>query len=296
MNDFVLSCESTADLSREHFEKLGVHFACFSFIMDGETYLDDLGNSMPFDEFYKKVGAGADVKTSQVNTESFVEHFESLLKEGKDVLHVCLSSGISGVINSANMAKEMLQEKYKDRKIYVVDSLSASGGFGLLMDKVAELKNEGYDIDKLKNWIEDNRLRVRHWFFTSDLTHLIRGGRISKVSGAIGMAFGICPLMDVNKNGELKVRFKIRGKNNVIKETVEKMKEQADDGLDYSEKCFITNAACPDDARKVADLIEENFKKMNGKVLVNSIGTVIGCHTGPGTVALFFWGKKREEE
>ena len=295
MNNYVLSCESTADLTKEHFEKIGAHFTCFSFIMDGETYLDDLGESMSFPEFFKRVASGADVKTSQVNTERFVEHFESFLKEGLDVLHVSLSSGISGVMNSAFAAKEILKDKYKDRKIYIVDSLAASGGYGLLMDEASKLKNEGYDIDRLKTWIEDNRLRVHHWFFSSDLTHFIRGGRISKVSGAIGMAFGICPLMNVNKDGELKVRYKIRGKNNVIKEIVERMKEFADDGLNYSGKCFINEAACMDDASKVADLIEENFKKLDGKVLINSIGTVIGCHTGPGTVALFFWGKKRED-
>lgn len=296
MKDYILSCESTADLSKEHFKDIGVNYICFSYTMDGVNYMDDLGESMSFSTFYKRVAEGADVKTSQVNTESFVEYFESFLKKGLDVLHVCLSSGITGVMNSALAAKEMLQDKYKDSKIYIIDSLAASSGYGLLMDKISNLKREGFDIDKLRDWIEDNKLRLHHWFFSSDLSHFIKGGRISKLSGTIGMALGICPLMNVNKNGELKVRYKIRGKNNVIKEIVNKMKEYADDGDNYADKCYISESACIDDAREVASLIEDNFKHMDGKVLINSIGTVIGCHTGPGTVALFFWGKKREDD
>lgn len=295
MGEYVLSCESTADLSKEHFKEINVNYICFSYSMDGISYPDDLGQSMPFDVFYKRVADGADVKTSQVNTEQFLEYFENFLKNGYDILHLCLSSGITGVMNSAIAAKNILKDKYKDRKIYILDSLAASSGYGLLMDKVASLKNQGMSIDDLRNWIEDNKLRLHHWFFSSDLSHYIRGGRISKVSGTIGQALGICPLMNVNSLGELKVRHKIRGKNNVIKEIVKKMEDNADNGYEYSDKCFISESACIDDAKAVASLIESKFARLDGKVLINNIGTVIGCHTGPGTVALFFWGKKRED-
>lgn len=295
MNNFVLSCESTADLSKEHFSNIGVKYVCFTYTMDGVTYLDDLGDSMPFDVFYKKVGSGAEVKTSQVNTETFVEYFEKFLKDGMDILHVSLSSGITGVMNSALAAKNILQDKYKDQKIYILDSLAASSGYGLLMDKASSLKKEGKTIDEVKDWIEENKLRVHHWFFSTDLSHYIKGGRISKVSGTIGQMLGICPLMNVNSLGELKIRYKIRGKKNVIKEIVEKMKEYADGGTEYADRCYISESACLDDAKEVSNLIEDNFKNLNGKVLINNIGTVIGCHTGPGTVALFFFGKRRED-
>lgn len=295
MEKYILSCESTADLTRSHFEEIDVKFESFSYTMDGVQYKDDLGLSMDFSEFYKRVGAGADVFTSQINTETFVEYFEKFLKEGYDILHLCLSSGITGVMNSALAAKDILQEKYKNRKIYIVDSLAASSGFGLLMDKASELKKGGMGIDELFKWIENNKLKLQHWFFVSDLKQLIKGGRVSKTAGTIGSLLGICPLLNVNSCGQLKVRFKIRGKNNVIKEIVKKMEEYADSGLEYNGKCYISNSACYEDARQVADIIEERFKNLNGKVEIMNIGTVIGCHTGPGTVALFFWGKERDD-
>ena len=234
-------------------------------------------------------------KTSQVNVEEYIDYFEPFLKDGKDILHLTLSSGISGTINSANIARDELAAKYPERKIYVVDSLAASAGFGLLMDKLADLRDEGKDIDYIYNWAEEHKLELNHWFFTTDLTYLVRGGRVSKVSGFVGNMLNICPLLNVDLNGKLIARQKIRTKKKVISATVDKMEELAKDGLNYADKVFISNSACYDDARAVADLIEARFPKMKGKVVINSIGTTIGSHTGPGTVALFFWGKKRED-
>ena len=236
---------------------------------------------------------GADTKTSQINADEYEKYFEGFLKQGKDLLHVTLSSGISGTINSALIAADNLKEKYPDRKIYIIDSLAASSGYGLLMDKVADLKDAGMGIDELKNWIEDNKLRVNHWFFTTDLTFFIKGGRVSKVSGFVGNLLNICPLLNVDYQGKLIPREKIRTKKKVIAETVNKMVLNADNGADYSDKCYISMSACIEDAQAVAKLVEEKFPKLNGKVLINNIGTTIGSHTGPGTVALFFWGEKR---
>lgn len=293
MSKYILSCCSTADLSEEHFKRIDVPFTSFTFEMDGKQYVDDLGKSIPFDEFYKKVGAGANVKTSQVNAKQFEEFFEKYLKDGFDILHVCLSSGISGVNNSANMAKEMLSSKYPDRKILILDSLAASSGYGLLIDLMAEKKKEGMSIDELYDWGEKNKLKIHHWFFTTDLTCFIRGGRVSKTAGFVGKMLSICPLLNVDNKGTLQAREKIRGKKNVIDRMVEKMIEHAEGGLDYSGKCFISCSACFDDAKEVAEKIETTFNKLNGKVQINNIGTVIGCHTGPGTVALFFVGDER---
>lgn len=293
MSDYIISCCSTADLTKEHFEKRNLQYICFHYELDGKEYKDDLGQSMPFEDFYRAMQNGAETKTSQVNAVEYEEYFESFLKEGKDVLHVCLSSGISGSYNSANIAKDMLQEKYPDRKIYVVDSLTAASGFGLLMDKLADLRDEGMNIDELHEWVEANKLKLHAWFFSSDLTFFIKGGRISKTSGLVAGVLNICPLLNVDVNGKLVARQKIRTKRKVIEAIEKKMEEHAQNGLDYSGKCYISQSACYDDAKAVADLVEERFPKLNGKVLINSIGTTIGSHTGPGTVALFFWGDER---
>ena len=163
------------------------------------------------------------------------------------------------------------------------------------MDKLADLRDGGMDIEELKNWAEENKLNLHHWFFSSDLKFFIKGGRVSKTSGTIGTILGICPLLNVDKEGHLIARAKIRSKKKVIQEIVKRMEENAEGGLSYSGKCYICQSACLDDANEVAKLVEERFKNLNGNVMINYIGTTIGSHTGPGTVALFFWGKKRED-
>ena len=293
MSDYVISCCSTADLSKEHFEKIDVHYCCFHYEMDGVQYLDDLGQSMDFDVFYQRMTDGAMTKTSQINADEYEEYFAQFLSQGKDILHLTLSSGISGTINSANLAKALLENKYPDRKIYVIDSLAASSGYGLLIDHLATMRDSGATIDELAAWVEEHKLNLNHWFFSSDLTFFIRGGRISKAAGAVGTVLNICPLMNVDFEGRLIPRYKIRTKKKVIQAIVDKMAEQAEGGTDYSGKCFISHSACEEDAKAVAALVEERFPNLNGRVLINSIGTTIGSHTGPGTVALFFWGQKR---
>ena len=293
MNDFILSCCSTADLTQEQFDNRNIHYICFHYYLDGKQYTDDLGKSMPFDRFYQAMVDGADTKTSQINTEEFIEYFTPFLQAGKDILHVTLSSGITGVFNSANVARDILLEKFPNRKIYIVDSLAASSGFGLLMDKLADLRDGGMGIDELYAWAENNKLRMHHWFFTSDLTFFIKGGRVSKVSGWFGTALKICPLLNVSHEGKLIPRFKVRGKSNVIQRAFKQMTELADNGLNYSDQCYISHSACYEDACALADLIKEAFPKLKGRVQIYNVGTTIGSHTGPGTVALFFWGQKR---
>ena len=293
MSDYILSCCSTADLSKEHLQARDIQYVCFHYFLDDREYPDDLGQSMPFDKFYQAMADGAMTRTAQVNISEYLDHFSRFLEQGKDILHLTLSSGISGSYTSAVNAAAIAKERYPDRKIYVVDSLAASSGYGLLMDGLADRRDAGMDIDQLHAWAEENRLRLNHWFFSTDLTYFVRGGRISKAAGIFGGVLNICPLMNVDYMGRLVPREKIRTKKKVIQAIVDKMEKYADGGLDYDGKCYISNSACPDDALEVARLVEARFPKLNGKVLVNSIGTTIGAHTGPGTVALFFWGKKR---
>lgn len=295
MREYVLSCCSTADLTEEHFSRRKISYICFHYELDGKQYADDLGKSIPFDRFYRMMQEGAETKTSQVNAEEYRAYFEVFLKEGKDILHVCLSSGISGTINSARIAKEELEEAYPDRRILLVDSLGASSGYGLLMDKLADLRDQGKTMEEVWEWAEANKLKLHHWFFSTDLTFYIKGGRISKTAGVIGGMLNICPLLNMDNEGRLIPRFKIRTKKKVIRTIVEKMKENAEDGTEYSGKCYICHSACFEDARAVADLVEASFPRLNGKVEIYSIGTTIGSHTGPGTVALFFWGNERTD-
>lgn len=293
MSEFILSGSSTADITKEHFEQRDIHFVCFKFSLGDTTYRDDLGESVPFKSFYKRMVDGEDTKTSQVNVDEYMEFFRGFLEQGKDILHLELSSGLSGSFNSARNAAELLKEEFPERKIYIVDSLGASSGFGLFLDKLADLRDEGKTIDEIKQWAEDNRLKLHHWFFSTDLTFYVKGGRVSKVSGFFGGMLGICPLLNMNHIGKLIAREKIRSKRKVIETIVDKMEKHAQNGLDYAEKCYICNSDCIEDAQAVKALVEERFPKLKGEVEINWIGTTIGSHTGPGTVALFFWGDER---
>ncbi|MCC8066707.1 MAG: DegV family protein [Clostridiales bacterium] len=291
--DYILSCCSTADLSKEHMEKRDIHYACMHYFLDGKEYADDLGQTMPFDRFYQKMQEGSDTKTSQINADEFVAYFRPFLEQGLDIVHVSLSSGISGTCNSANIAKDTLMNEFPDRKIWIVDSLAASSGYGLFMDILADLRDDGRSAEELYNWAMQNRLTIHHWFFSTDLTFYVKGGRISKASGWFGTVLNICPLLNVDDEGKLIPRQKIRGKRAVIREIVKKMREHALDGTNYNGKCYMSHSACYEDARAVADLVEAAFPKLQEPVLINSIGTTIGSHTGPGTVALFFVGDER---
>ncbi len=296
MNKYLLSCCSTSDLNVKHYKDRGIRYICFHYFLDGIEHKDDFGETLPISEFYKKMEQGAMTKTSQLNAQDYYNYFENLINEGyKEILHLTLSSGISGTINSARIAVNMINEKYKDVKIYIVDSLAASSGYGLLMDKLADLKDEGKSIEEVRDWAENNRLSINHWFFSTDLKYFVRGGRISKTSGFFGNMLHVCPLLNVNDEGKLIPREKIIGKKKVINAIVQKMIENAKDGKDYNDYCYISHSAVFEDAKAVKDKVEEAFPNLKGKVEIFDIGTTIGSHTGPGTVALFFVGKERSK-
>ena len=293
MASFVLSGCSTADLSRAHFEARDIRYICFHYRLNGKEYADDLGETIPFPDFYRAMTEGADTETSQVNVQEYLDYFEEILQSGKDILHVCLSSGISGSFHSAQSAASIARERWPERKIYVVDSLGASSGYGLLLDAMADLRDGGMDIEALCTWAEENKRKLHHWFFSTDLSFYVKGGRISKAAGVFGGMLGICPLLDMDREGHLVPRYKIRGKKKVIAEIVKRMEEHAENGKKYAGKCYLCHSACRDDADAVAALVEKTFPKLKGRVEINWIGTTIGSHTGPGSVALFFWGDER---
>lgn len=291
--NYILSATSTADLTKEEFHNRNIHYLCFHFNLNGVDYVDDLGQSIPFDEFYERMSKGEMTKTSQPSAGDYINYFMPFLQEGKDILHVSLSSGLSGEYNSANLAAEMLKEQFPERKIRIVDSLGASSGYGLFMDKLADLRDEGMGLDELGDWAEEHRLELHHFFFSTDLKYYVRGGRVTPIAGFFGNLLNICPLLHMDEKGKLIPLEKVHGTKKVEKRIVEKMVENANGGLDYNGKVFISMSHCMDLAMPVKNMVDEKFKDMSGKVVIHSIGTTIGSHTGPGTVALFFWGKSR---
>lgn len=293
MPNYVLSCCSTVDVTEDTLDARDIKHIDFNYELDGQWCKDDFGRTNSPAQLYAKMLAGAEAKTSQISAGDYAEHFERFLSQGLDVLHVTLSSGISGTYNSALAARDLLAEKYPNRKVVVVDSLAASSGYGLLVDRLADLRDEGLGIDEVAAWAEEHKLEVQHWFFSTDLTFFIRGGRISKAAGLMGGLLKICPVMDVAPDGSLAVKEKIRTKQRAIKRDLQIMEELAQGGLDYSGKAYISQSECQKDARELANEIEAKFTHIDGPVRIWDIGATIGCHTGPGTVALFFWGKPR---
>lgn len=295
MSDYILSCSSTVDLTAKQMEERNIRYVCFHFLLDGVDHADDMGQTLPSEELFQKMIDGAEAKTSQVPISEYLQHFESLLQKGYDILHIEFSSGLSGSYNSAQLAAADLAEKYPDRKLYVVDSLAASSGYGLMMETLADMRDAGKTIDELYHWVEENKLCMHHWFFSTDLTFYIKGGRISKTAGMFGSILNICPFLNMDNLGKLKPREKIRGKKKVIQHVVEMMEQHAKGGTNYNSKCYICQSACMEDAEAVASLVEQKFPHLNGKVQIYPIGATIGSHTGPGTVSLFFWGDERKD-
>lgn len=292
---FIISCCTTTDMNKEHYEKHNEKYIGFHYNVDGVSYTDDMGETMTIKEFYQHIRNGAETSTSQVSVGEYVDYFRKLLATGEDILHVTLSSGISSTFQSATAAAEMVASEFPDRKIFVVDSLCASSGSGMLVDLLAEKRDAGEPIEDVYQWALDHRREVMHWFCSTDLTYYIKGGRVSKISGVIGGAFKICPLLNVSPSGKLIPIAKVRTKKKVLAALVDKMVQHAQGGLDYDGLCYISNSDCLEDAQFVRDLILSRFHNVK-EVPIFDVGTTIGCHTGTGTVALFFLGDYREGE
>lgn len=293
MSDYMITCESTADMPLSFYRERNVGYVCFHYEMNGATYTDDIYQSTTPQEFFSTLKGGAQAKTSQVGTGEYVAFWEPYLKQGLDILHVSLSTGISGTYNSACLAAETLAPQYPERKIRVIDSLCASAGFGLLVEIMADKRDEGMGFDELAEWTEVHKMNVNQWFFVSDLDCLKRGGRVSSTSALIATALKICPVMNVNFEGKLIPREKIRTKKKAIVRLVDDMMDHVENGAAYTGRCTISHSDCLKDAEEVARLVGEKIPALRGKVEICDIGTVIGAHTGPGTVALFFMGDTR---
>ena len=287
MRDYVITVNSTVDLPKEWLEERHVPVIPLKYTIDGETYTDMEGLSAK--EFFDKLREGKMSTTSQVNPEEAADMLEPFLKEGKDILHLGFSSGLSGTLNSMKIAGEMLQEKYPEAKVIVIDTLCACLGEALLLYKALQQKEKGMNIDELAQWVEEDKLHICHNVTVDDLHHLQRGGRISKTTAVLGTLVQIKPIIHMDDNGKLQVIGKERGRKKSLNKIVDMAVEQSK-GWD-NDIIMITHGDCIKDAEYVAKLVREKMGIDN--ILINNIGTVIGSHTGPGVVAVFCMGNKR---
>ncbi|MBQ9942727.1 MAG: DegV family protein [Christensenellaceae bacterium] len=289
MSKFILTTSSTADLPNSYLEQHNVGCVRFSFLISDEEYKDDFVTSMPAGVFYNRLRNGEMSRTSMVNAASFEEFFRGYLDRGESILHIEFSSALSGSYQNAAVVAKKLNKEYADAKVIVIDSLCASLGLGLLVDYARRMRDEDKDLDETAAWVERNKLNVIHWFTVDDLDFLRRGGRVSGVSAFLGGMLKIKPVMDVNNEGRLIPLYKVRGRKKAIATMVEKMKADAIDPK--NEPIFISHGDCMDDAKRLAGLIKEEWGA--DVQLINYVGSVIGSHSGPGTLALFYMGKKR---
>lgn len=287
MNEFVIVSDSTVDLPKEYLQSKQVPIISLSYIMDGVTYeeMDGLSHK----EFFEKLRAGSLPTTSQINPEQAREALELFAKEGKDILYIGFSSGLSGSYNSVRMAAEDLKEEYPDINIITIDSLCACMGEGLLLYKALELKEHGMSMEEIAKWVEANKLHICHNVTVDDLNHLHRGGRISKTTAGVGSMIKIKPIIHMSDEGKLVVIGKERGRKKSLVSIVDRMEKQMQ-GYD-NDIVMITHGDCIEDAEFVKKQVEERFGIHN--VMINGIGSVIGSHTGAGVVAVFFMGDKR---
>lgn len=290
MSEYVITTDNNSDLPEHYYEENGIGCVYLSYAINGKTYTK--GEFLPVAEFYRQMREGAMPTTAQVNPEDARALIEPYLKEGKDVLHIAFSSGLSGSYNSSRLAVEELREEYPDRKIYAVDSLCASLGQGLLVHCAVQKKKEGLSIEELQRWVEDHKLNLVHAFTVDDLDHLYRGGRVSKTTAVVGGMLNIKPVLHVDNAGKLIPIGKVRGRKKSLLALVDYMKEKIGSYAGSCDTIFLSHGDCTDDAQFVADKVKETFPNVKN-VMINHVGATIGAHSGPGTVALFFLGDER---
>ena len=290
MNDYVIFTDATCDINSNIFDELDVQVIPMDFEMNGESYTHYLdGRELSSETFFQRIKAGEMANTSQINMMRYFDFFTPYLEAGKDIVYLCFSSALSGTYQSSVLATNELLEKYPNRKIKTIDTLSASGGQALLVYMAAQKKIEGMSFDELSLWVEENRLHICHWFTVDDLYCLKRHGRIGAISATFGTALSIKPLLHVDQEGKLALYGKIRGKKNCITKLMEQMRLSVVDPV--NDPVFITHADNLEEAKALEAKIREEFHTKT--VIISNMGPVIGAHTGSGTLVLTFYGKER---
>lgn len=287
MAQYILFSDSTTDLLENFFEENHVEVVSLSYMIDGVEHMDDL-RSESKKEFFDKMRSGSRPVTSQVNVEQFIDRFSPFMEQNLDLVYIAFSSGLSGTYNSAVIAKQMLEERYPERHIYVVDSLCASLGEGLFFMKVVEMRDKGLTASELAQWAEDNKLLLHHWFTVDNLEYLRRGGRVSATAAFVGTLLSIKPALNMNSEGKLIPRDRVKGRKKAITYMFDRFMEFA---TDKTQLIGISHGDCLEDAKTLEAMIR-NVAPVKD-VIITNVGTVIGSHSGPGTLALFFFGPER---
>ena len=293
MYPFQISCESTVDVPFSYMAQRDIPVLFYNYTVDGQEYIDDMGRdpeALP--RFYRFLDEGKLPSTSQLNVIQYIDFLEPLLKKG-DLLHIAFGSGMTNSVSNAFQAAELLREKYPERKLVVIDSLCSSSGYGLLVDGAADLRDEGKSMEEVENWVLSVRNKVHHQFFSTDLKFFKRSGRVSGAAATVGAILNICPIMRLDDRGAIIAYDKVRGKKNAIARTVDTMAAHAEGGEDYAGKCFICHSNCLKEAEETRAAVAARFPKIKGDIRINDIGTIIASHSGPGTVAVFFFGDER---
>lgn len=288
MNNYIIFTDSACDLSEETLREWGVKYISLTYTFNDSPR--QWGNyELPAPEFYQKMRDGGVAKTSAININGFIEAFEPIAAEGTDILYLGFSGGLSSTVQAGAMAAKQLSEKYPERKITVIDTLAASAGQGLLVHLAVEAKKNGADMDTVAATVRENILKLAHWFTVDDLVYLKRGGRVSAVSAFVGGMLGIKPVLHVDNEGHLIAMEKVRGRRTSLKQMAQKYAETAE--TPNSGVVYISHGDCADDANTLAKMLEEAH---GIKVeIITYVGPVIGAHSGPGTLALFYIAKER---
>ena len=289
MTDYIIITDSSCDIEPELLAQWEVPYVSLTYKFDEDAA--GHGNyDLPFDQFYNRMRKGGVARTAAANVETFKQAFEPWLKAGKDLLYIGFSSGLSSTVNSGALAAKELMEAYPERKILVEDTFAASAGFGLLVYLTVQEKRKGADLEQAAKFVEDTRLHLCHWFTVDDLVYLKRGGRVSAAAAFVGGVLNIKPVLHMDDPGHLINMFKVRGRRASIKALADKYGELAlHPGPE--DTVFISHGDCIDDARLLEKLLAERY---GAKVrLITYVGPVIGSHSGPGTLALFFLGRER---
>lgn len=295
-SSFLLSCESTIDLPYSYANERNLPVLFYSYQVDGVNYEDDMGrNPEALPKFYGFLAEGKLPTTAQLNEFQYETFFDNLLQQG-DVLHIAFGSGMTASVQNAMLAAETLREKYPERRLVVIDSLCSSSGYGLLVDGAADLRAAGKSLDEVADWVLAHRQNVHHQFYSTELKFYRRSGRMSGAAAAIGTVLGICPIMRLDDKGRIIAYDKVRGKKNAVARTVETMKRHAEGGEAYSGKVFICHSNCPADAEATKAAVAAAFPHIDGEIRICDIGTIVASHSGPGTVAVFFFGDARAPE
>lgn len=278
-----------ADLPEEYLKEKQLLTMSLTYLLNGQTY--NAENSLPYQEFYKKMREGCMPTTSQINPQEAKEKLAEFLKINKNIIHIAFSGGLSGTFNSVRLAAQELMEEQPDCRITVIDSLAASMGEGLLVYKALEQQEAGLSYEEMVEWIENNKLHVCHYFTVDDLFHLYRGGRVSKAAAVLGTMINLKPVLHVDDEGHLIPLSKVRGRKKSLNALVDGMEKQMGSFREKNDIIFLSHGDCYEDALYVQEQIKKRFGIE--KFMISPVGPTIGAHSGPGTVALFFMGEAR---